>query len=388
MKYGIIGGTFNPIHIGHLVLAEEVRQKFALDKVFFVPSGIPPHKLGAVYASADERLEMTRLAARGNDSFEVLDIEVRREGYSYTIDTVRALKRMYAADEFFFVTGADAVTALDTWHNFEELAKEVTFAGASRAGVSDEKLVAKTDFLKREYGFAIELVETPLIAISSSEIRRRVMCGASIRYFVPEAVERYIRERALYLSRHALYDKMSVLAKNRLSERRFRHSLGVAAEARRIARLYGVDHEKAELAGLVHDYCKEISVVEARECIARYGITEYPCITKKPLLAHGEIAAGMLREEGLITDEEVLDAVRWHTYGNGDMSALAKIVYIADIVDPTRGDFEGKAEVLEALETSLDAAILAWRPHNEKFLSTSSVHPNTERMYRRLTMPQ
>ncbi len=380
MKYGIMGGTFSPIHIGHLILAEEVRQRYSLDKVFFVPSGTPPHKIGRVYASAAERCEMVELAVRENANFEVLDIEICRSGYSYTVDTVRALKHRHPDDEFFFVTGADALTGLDTWHNFEELAKEVVFIGAGRHGVSHSGLVQKTDFLAQKYGFKIELVETPLIAVSSSEIRRRVAAGESIRYLVPREVEDYIAAKALYLSRHPLYEKMFELTKNRMSSVRFLHSLEVAAEARRLAHIFGEDHEKAELAGLIHDYCKEISDDDARKYIEKYGIEWHSCFAEKPGLAHGEIAAGMLLESGLVDDAAVLDAVRWHTYGSGQMSQLAKIVYVADITEPTRRPFAGQHEVRAALRYSLDAAILAWQPFNEALIR-GEFHPNNAKMF-------
>lgn len=379
MKYGIMGGTFSPIHIGHLILAEEVREKYGLDKIFFVPSGRPPHKEQS--AGGRERLRMVELAIKDHEHFEVLDLEIKKKSYSYTIETVRELRSLYPDDVFYFVTGADVLTSLDTWHEFRELAASITFVGANRPGVSELGVRKKVESLRALYDFRIELVEIPSIAVSSSEIRRRVNFGQTIRYMVPRNVEQYIYKYGLYVEHHPLYQKCLKATKARLSERRYLHSLGVARAARALAIKFGEDYKKAELAGLIHDYCKEDGADEARKAIERYRITQYECLRQNPVLAHGEIAAGMFLESGMVIDEEILDAVRWHTYGTEKMSRLAKIVYVADIIEDGRTEFPGQAEVRAVAMQSVDEAILAWQPFEEARKYPYSPHPNSAKMF-------
>ncbi len=197
---GITGGTFNPIHYGHLILAEHVREIFHLDRVIFIPSGAPPHKKTLEVASARHRLNMVKLAAESNPFFDVSDIEIEREGYTYTIDTLLCLKDLYGKDaKLFFITGADVILDLHTWKDYERVFTLCEFIAAVRPGYEEEKFQNRIGFLKGEYGAAINLVKSPLIEISSTAIRERIACGKSIKYMVPEAVERYVGENRLYL---------------------------------------------------------------------------------------------------------------------------------------------------------------------------------------------
>lgn len=194
-----MGGTFDPIHQGHLVTAEAARHKYALDKVIFVPSGKPPHKKGYDIMSAEQRYLMTVLATATNPFFEVSRIEVDRSGESYTIDTVKSFKKMYGQNtELFFITGADAILEILTWKNFEELLHLSYFIAATRPGFN---LLNLRENLKKLSPTAIERItpiEVPAMAISSTEIRRRIRKGESIKYLLPEAVERFIFKNKLY----------------------------------------------------------------------------------------------------------------------------------------------------------------------------------------------
>ncbi len=374
MKIGIMGGTFNPIHTGHLVLAEEVREKCRLDKVLFVVGGNPPHKVGSV--SGLDRLHMVEHAVEGNPFFESCDVEVSREGYSYTSDTIAFLKSKYPDDELYFIAGADAIYGLDTWHDVSYLAKNMTFLGATRPGVDKSSLRKKVDELKQDYDFDIRLYEVTELDISSSDIRDRVNEGRTIRYLLPETVSQYIVDKELYIDRHPLYKEMYRLAKERLSEKRFAHSVRVGSMARRLAIQYGEDYKKAELAGLLHDFSKEDSVEETLDVIRRHGIETPSCIVNHPTLAHGEVAAAILKEQGYIEDEDILNAMRWHTYGCENMSMLSKIVYIADVVEPGRPLYNGMAETRKEVEKSIDKAILTW----QNYSIVEDVHPNTRLM--------
>jgi nicotinate-nucleotide adenylyltransferase len=191
-RIGIFGGTFDPPHMGHLVAAEEIRQDFSLQKVFFVPSARPPHKLALPLTEAARRLEMISLATRDNPDFAVSDMEIQRPGPSYTVDTIGEFKKMYGADlEVYFIMGADSLFEIRTWKDPERLFHLCKVIVASRPGFSLEQMDA--DLRNR-----IILANTTNIDISSTDIRRRVKEDKSIRYYVPDQVEAYIRSKHLY----------------------------------------------------------------------------------------------------------------------------------------------------------------------------------------------
>jgi len=199
-RIGISGGTFDPIHYGHLIIAEEIRETMGLEKVIFIPSGNPPHKKNIKVTEAIHRYNMVKLATASNPYFEVASIEIEREGYSYTIDTLKQLKQIYGRDTtFFFITGADVIPELVTWRSFENLFTLCEFVAVLRPGFEKEFLLEKIEYYKRNYNAIIHVVDAPLIGISSTIIRKRIKQGKSIKYLVPESVEDYIRKNALYL---------------------------------------------------------------------------------------------------------------------------------------------------------------------------------------------
>lgn len=187
MRIGILGGTFNPIHIGHLILAEEVREKLRLDKVLFVPTYIPPHKQNSNVAAAVERLCMVKAAIKGNRDFSASDIEIKRKGRSYTIDTVKAFNKKFQGDELYFITGSDLLKYLDEWRDFRELLKLVKFVVATRPGYPLEKIPSY-----------VQRVGIRAVDVSAFEIRERIKKSKSFRYLVPEAVFEYINKKKLY----------------------------------------------------------------------------------------------------------------------------------------------------------------------------------------------
>ena len=200
-RIGILGGTFNPIHVGHLIIADAVKEEWNLEKVLFIPSAHPPHKDRPDVISADHRFRLVSLAIADNPSFEVSDIEIKRVGPSYSVETLKALRRAQTQPtDYFFIIGADSVPELRTWKNIEELATLCTFLVVPRPGWDIERLKAEDlglpAAMKEE--LLAHVVSAPLIGISSTEIRERVMNGKSIRYLVPRAVEEYIDGHRLY----------------------------------------------------------------------------------------------------------------------------------------------------------------------------------------------
>lgn len=199
VRVGIMGGTFDPVHYGHLVTAEGARCEFNLDQVLFLPSGRPPHKTTKQVSTAEHRFMMTVLATLTNPYFEVSRIDIDREGISYTIDTLRILREQYGPDaELFFITGADAIFEIVGWKDSDEYLKIAHFIAASRPGFSLEELPETTRRWVGQHRDRFHVLQVPAMAISSTEIRERVHSGTSIRYLVPEQVDHYIRRHGLY----------------------------------------------------------------------------------------------------------------------------------------------------------------------------------------------
>lgn len=198
-KIGILGGTFNPIHCGHLIIAEAVRESFFLDKVLFIPSGQPPHKPDSEVIDAEYRYEMVRRAVASNRFFEASRVEMDRAGYSYTIDTLQTLREEYGTEaELYFIIGADVIPELITWKEFKSVFKLCEFIAVLRPGHVRKTFETAIEELKRDYDIKIDMTEAPLIDISSSDIRDRCSAGKSIKYLVTEDIEEYIRTEGLY----------------------------------------------------------------------------------------------------------------------------------------------------------------------------------------------
>lgn len=184
-RIGIIGGTFDPPHVGHLIIAEEVRIALGLDEVWFIPTNEPPHKEKAM-TDGKTRIKMVKKAVKNNPYFKVNDIEMEREGKSYTIDTMKALINRNPDITFYFIIGADMVEYLPHWHKIDELMELVTFVGVKRYGFNFNST------------YPILEVAIPMIDISSSMIKERLIKNQSVTYLIPETVENFINEERLY----------------------------------------------------------------------------------------------------------------------------------------------------------------------------------------------
>lgn len=196
-RLGIMGGTFDPIHIGHLAIAEQAREAFRLDAVVFVPAGNPVFKKNQLVTSADLRLEMCRLAIAGNDAFDVSSMEIDRAGDTYTVDTLCALREHYPDNvELFFITGADAVRDIVRWRESERVAQLARFIAVTRPGF--DLAMTRYDLADAREHFRIDYLDATLLAVSSSDLRARVASGRSIRYLTHESVRRFIADHGLY----------------------------------------------------------------------------------------------------------------------------------------------------------------------------------------------
>ena len=200
-KIGILGGTFDPIHLGHLIIAEQARDQYGLDRVLLIPSGHSYFKdnRSRKVQPAQTRLEMTRIAARDHAPFEVSDIEVNRPGNTYSFETLEQLRELYPSSELYFIVGADTVCSMRTWRASERIFAACTILAAIREDqVDPEQLKNESEALARDYGARILPVEIPNIGISSTDIRERAAAGKSIHYLVPSALESYIIKNGIY----------------------------------------------------------------------------------------------------------------------------------------------------------------------------------------------
>jgi nicotinate-nucleotide adenylyltransferase len=192
MKVGIFGGTFDPIHFGHLLLAEQAREAASLHEIWFIPAGEPPHKQGKPVTPAMERKKMVELAIEGHPQFKVNPIELMRSGPSYTVDTIMELKKQNPHVEFFLLVGADMVKNLPKWYKIKEIIQNVQVIGLGRPGFDHDAL---PEYIEERLMWIPDAVETN---ISSSIIRERLMLNRSVRYLVPDSVYKYIKEQGLY----------------------------------------------------------------------------------------------------------------------------------------------------------------------------------------------
>ena len=185
-RIGLMGGTFDPPHLGHLLIAEQAREQLELDEVWFLPAAIPPHKVG--FSSADHRIEMTRRAIQGQSDFKLNLIEFERSEPSYTVETMKRLIEQHPDDTFYFLIGADSLVSLESWHDYETLIRLVAFGAVARPG---------TRYLIPEKA-DVRPIDMPQLEISSTDIRERAKRGKSIKYLVPALVETYVKEHKLY----------------------------------------------------------------------------------------------------------------------------------------------------------------------------------------------
>ncbi len=202
MKIGIMGGTFDPVHIGHLLLGEFAYEEFGLDEIWFVPNGNPPHKKTEYTEEAlHHRIEMVKLAVSDVPYFKVILCEAKTGEHSYTYSTMQEFNRRYPENHFYFILGADSLFAIEEWRNFQEIFPTCTILAAMRDDKDVQSMHDQIDYLSDLYRARIELLRAPLVEISSTVIRRRASRGLSVRYMVPDQVDRYIAEHKLYRQR-------------------------------------------------------------------------------------------------------------------------------------------------------------------------------------------
>lgn len=366
MKIGVYGGTFNPPHLGHLTAARVVFDLLKLDKLLLVPAGLPPHKaLPAGSPTAEQRLEMTRLAAEQlglGDRVQVLDLELRRQGKSYTADTLSQIRELYPEAELWLLMGTDMFLTLQTWHEPEAIFAQAGIAAFGRTEEDTEELFSvQREYLYRTYPDAriFTLTIPGVVDISSTELREQLSADRGANLLAP-AVYGYILREGLYGTgadlKHLPLSKLRPVALSYLKHKRIPHVLGTEQEAIRLAERYGADVEKARVGALLHDCTKKLDM-EAQLALCRhYGIQLDELEQKALKLLHAKTGAAIARDVFGV-DEEIYSAILWHTTGHANMTLLEKILYLADYIEPSR-DFPGVDKLRAVCYKNLDAGLL------------------------------
>ncbi len=387
-KLAIMGGTFDPIHIGHLVTAEEVRHEFGVDEVLFVPTGHPPHKSNINMTTSEHRYLMTVLATAANPSFKVSRIEIEREGVTYTIDTIKELKRIYGENvRLYFITGADAIHKILGWKDCSELLQICDFVAVTRPGYNKDELLKQVEELNRTYETNIHFLEVPALAISSSNIRKRIGELKPIKYLVPEEVENYIKKHSLYdYDLHLTEDEKAQMysyVASRLSPKRYAHTRGVVEMALEYAKLNGLDYDETFIAALFHDIAKELPKEESLRLCERYQI-DLDDFEKSHLhLAHGKIGAAILEHEWGIHKPSIINSIKYHTVGRLNMTDLEKVIYLADMTEEGRSSYKGKEQIKHLAQYNLDRAMYKALYSSYNYVTNilkQDVHPVTHEL--------
>ncbi len=360
-KIAVFGGTFNPIHLGHLHLISAYQKQYGFDRVLLIPTKLPPHKQANELAPDADRLEMCRLAAQAYPFLEVSELELRREGKSYTYDTLFALKQQEPDADFYLIMGSDMFLTFRQWYRWEELLTLATLLTAPRHPGEKAALEAEREQLCAVGGQAF-VADIPVFEISSTALRNRIRGNLPCEEYLLPAVERYIREHRLYHQQAAEVFPLTeaevvALLRARLKPDRFEHSLNVAEQAAYLAKRHHYDEQIARMTGLLHDICKNDNLDIQLQIIRDSDIILTDIEKRSPQLYHAMAGASYLRDKLGVSDPDVLHAVRYHTTGRAGMSKLEKIVYIADLTSAERS-YPDVDTVRRLAEDSLEAAMV------------------------------
>ena len=365
MKIGIYGGTFNPPHLGHMVAAKTAAQVLGLDKLILVPAAVPPHKqLPEGSATPEQRLDMVRLMADNLNMpgvAQVSDIELQREGKSYTCDTLVAMKDLYPEAELWLLMGTDMFLSLHNWYQPEKIMELAGICAFGRTEQDGEELFApQRAFLQEKYNARLTTITLPgLVDISSTQLREVLDKGKGEEYLC-QAVYGYILMNGLYGTKtdlkHLDLPELRACSYSMVRAKRIPHIKGTEEEAVRLAKRWGVDEITARRAAILHDCTKYLNLEEQLALCRKYGVELDELEQRAVKLLHSKTGA-CIAKYIFGEDEQVYQAIFWHTTGKADMSMLEKIIYLADYIEPTR-DFDGVEPLRRLAYEDIDKALL------------------------------
>ena len=350
---GVLGGTFDPIHEGHLRLAREAMRRFALDEVVLMPMARAAYRSAA--ADIHHRLSMCRLAAAGEAGLSVSAIGAA-PSIQYTCDTIPLLSREYPGARFSMLLGADKLSSLPAWRQADQLFQFFDFICFPRPGVDPAALETA-----KAAGARIAMMPQFVSSCSSTQIRRRAALYEDTLE-TPQSVLCYMAENGLYQR-----DLLPALRKM-MNPHRFRHTLGVRKEAVRLSALHGAPIQKAALAGLLHDCAKGMSQAELSRIAKDEQLVTDAAMLSSGAMLHGPVGAFIAQKQFGIRDEDVLNAIRSHTIGRPGMSRLELVIFVADATEENREDYKGLNEIRRLAEHSLEQAALCSLRLTEEYL--------------------
>ena len=355
-RIGILGGSFDPVHRGHIAAALSVLDAAYVDRLLFVPCGNPGHK--SCVASAEDRWKMLVAACSQDKRLVPSRLELDRSGTTYAVDTLKAVRREYPDADLFYIIGSDTLMTLHHWVQVDEVFRLCSFLVLPREKESVASCKEEIDRLKA-MGSRIRLLSFDPVPVSSSAIRSALSSG-SLSDDVNPAVQEYCRCKGLYGCSGKL-DHIDFWMDNlfsALKPKRFAHSLSVACTSARLAAMYGENPLKAEQAGLLHDCAKCLPLPEMQRIANEYHLTDDPDVISSEALLHSLAGACLAEHQYGMTDPEVLEAIRYHNTGYPGMSRLAMCVCLADFMEPLRDPFPLLEDVRALAQTSLEKALL------------------------------
>lgn len=375
MRIGIFGGTYNPVHLGHIWTARHVREELSLDKLFMVVAADPPHKPDPARLAASIRFRMLEGALENEDGIFASDVELKREGKSYTVDTVDLFRRQMRGAEIFLIVGADMLGNFPSWRDPAGILKTAKLVAVGRPGNESELKTLAQNIMSR-FGGEVIVSSYSGPDISSTEVRRRMFEAEPVDTLVARKTEHFLYENALYMPEEIV----SIRAKlgEVIRRKRLKHTMMTCLEAVKLAKRYGADTKKARLAALLHD-CIKLPNKELLEYCAGNCIDISDEERQNPYLIHSRLGAVLAMEKYGVTDPEVLSAISCHTIGRVGMSLMDRIIYVADKIEPTR-DYEGVDEIRETAYRDLNRAMLLVMRHSADYTLKSgrAVNPATE----------
>lgn len=358
-RIGIYGGTFNPPHIGHIQAALQAAASLRLDKLLMIPAQTPPHKqLPEGSPTARQRLQMLRIAVQGKRGIEVSDIELQRQGPSYTFETVLQLKAQYPNDALVLIMGTDMFLCFENWKNPHIILQNASLAVLCRGEKGERAHILEKKEALQAKGTKVELVENEVIAISSTQLRRMLIfrCAGP---FLPNGVEKYIRDNGLYgvneEFKNLPMDKLEKVVIGLLNPNRVNHVLGCRDTAVALAKRWGADVQDAARAGILHDITKAIDGPLQLTLCAEYGTMLSDFSRRYPKTLHA-LTGSLVAKRVFGENDAVCEAIRHHTTGKGNMNLLEKIIYVADYMEPCR-DFPGVDKLRELAFSDIDGAL-------------------------------
>ena len=358
-RIGIYGGTFNPPHVGHLQAAKQAITALNLNHLLVIPDRIAPHKeIPQGSPTPKQRLEMLRLAAADCPQMEVLDIELNREGVSYTYQTIQQLRPVYPDAELVLLMGTDMFLSFHTWRHPEIILENASLGVFYRGEKGEEAAIEARKAAMEEMGATVYLVKNPVINISSTQMRR-LLAFRCAGEFLPEGVLDYIRENRLYDTRapwkNLPMEQLEQVVIRLLNPNRVKHVLGCRDTAVKLAEHWGADVTDAARAGILHDITKAIDGPLQLTLCDAYGKLLSDFSKRYPKTLHA-LTGSLVAERIFGENKAVVDAIESHTTGKANMNTLEKLIYLADYIEPNR-TIPGVEELRRLSYTDLDAAM-------------------------------